>query len=79
MALAAGESRLLAPSPLTLHARTAMAVATQMTAAKFKVVEAGEQAQAQALTDVQAGHAPMDVPAGACLVICDGAGVRAAA
>ena len=39
MALAGGESRLLAPAPLSLHSRTAIAVAQQMTAAVFQVGE----------------------------------------
>ena len=39
MALAGGESRLRAPCPLTMHARTAIAVAQQMTKAVFHVGE----------------------------------------
>jgi RNA 3'-terminal phosphate cyclase (ATP) len=61
MALAGATGRMLAPSPLSLHARTAMAVATQMTSAKFDVVEA------DALT------ASVHVPPGTCLVTCTGA------
>lgn len=37
MALAAGESVMRAPHPLSLHARTAAAVAAQMTGARFEV------------------------------------------
>ena len=37
MALAEGSSQLLAPHPLSLHALTAIAVASQMTAARFDV------------------------------------------
>jgi RNA 3'-terminal phosphate cyclase (ATP) len=39
MALAAGESAVLAPAPLSLHTRTAIAVAQQLTRARFEAQE----------------------------------------
>ena len=39
MALAAGESAMLAPAPLSLHTRTAIAVAQQLTRARFEAQE----------------------------------------
>lgn len=66
-ALARGTSRMLAPAPLTLHARTAMAVASQLTAARFTVLEAGHIDASQGVV----------VPPGACLVVCEGAGLAA--
>jgi RNA 3'-terminal phosphate cyclase (ATP) len=64
MALASGESRVLAPAPLSLHARTAIAVAQQLTRARFEVLPPG--------ADAGSGAA---VPPGACLVRCQGAAV----
>ena len=63
MALAEGESRLLAASPLSLHAQTAIAVAEQLTrgTARFELAEG-----------------PCDACGpGLCLIRCRGAGVRA--
>ena len=70
MALAGhGTARMLAPAPLSLHCRTAIAVAGQMTTAKFTVLEAGERS---------ADDGTEAVPPGTCLVICQGhAGMRA--
>lgn len=65
MALAASESRLRAPHPLSLHARTAIAVAEQMTGASF-VVE--PDAPADGIGDPKT-----------CLVTCRGVGVVAGA
>ena len=42
MALAGGVSRVVAPDPPSLHAQTAMAVAEQMTGAKFSVLRGDE-------------------------------------
>ena len=64
MALASGESRVLAPAPLSLHARTAIAVAEQLTSARFEVLPPG--------ADTGLGRA---VSAGACLVRCIGAAI----
>ena len=65
-ALARGNSRILAPAPLSLHARTAIAVAQQMTAAVFRVME-----------EPGAAAEGVVVRPGTCLVCCTGAGVAA--
>ncbi len=68
MALAAGESAVLAPQPLSLHARTAIAVAEQLTSARFEVVPPGAA--------FEGGEGPGGtVPPGACLLRCVGAGL----
>ena len=67
MALAGhGTARMLAPAPLSLHARTAIAVAGQMTTAKFTVLEAGEPGA----DDGRPGT--VHVQPGTCLVMCHG-------
>jgi RNA 3'-terminal phosphate cyclase (ATP) len=64
MALAGhGTARMLAPAPLSLHCRTAIAVTGQMTTAKFTVLEAGERS-------ADDGTEAVDVQPGTCLVIC---------
>ena len=64
MALAAGTSRLLAPAPLSLHCRTALAVAESLTAARFSAVEAGGSDGAGGV-----------VGPGTVLLVCEGAGL----
>jgi RNA 3'-terminal phosphate cyclase (ATP) len=76
MALAAGESRMLAPEPLSLHARTAIAVAQQLTAARFEVLPPGAPCGGGGSgAEEGSGDAARVVPPGTCLVVCQGAGV----
>ena len=55
MALAEGESAVLAPAPLSLHTRTAIAVAQQLTSARFEVQEGPPGATTCLVRSVGAG------------------------
>lgn len=87
MALAEGESRVLAPYPLSLHAQTAMAVAEQVTqgAAKFRVLVAGAAAEQDAAAAAGGGAVEGAAATGAgatglgaktCMIVCMGAGIK---
>ena len=67
MALARGTSRVATCSPLTEHARSAIAVAEALTTARFRVVE----------LEAGGGREGEKGGGGACVLECEGAGVAA--